>query len=65
MANPSVRQFLFAGDIDPTTRQRTSLFSNALVLPGFNDAIYILHCMIRNFRLEATVTIFLVLRMSL
>ena len=26
----------FAGDVDPTTRRRKSLFSNTLVLPGFN-----------------------------
>ncbi len=27
---------LFAGDVDQTTRRRKSLFSNTLVLPGFN-----------------------------
>ncbi|HEX3496401.1 MAG TPA: pentapeptide repeat-containing protein, partial [Methylocella sp.] len=30
------RDFLFAGDVDDTTRRRHSLFSNTLVLPGFN-----------------------------
>lgn len=31
-----VREFLFFGNIDPITRRRKSLFSNTLVLPGFN-----------------------------
>ncbi|WGJ13099.1 pentapeptide repeat-containing protein [Methylocapsa sp. D3K7] len=30
------QKFLFAGDVDETTRRRKSLFSNTLVLPGFN-----------------------------
>jgi len=32
----STRDLLFAGEVDPTTRRRKSLFSNTLVLPGFN-----------------------------
>jgi uncharacterized protein YjbI with pentapeptide repeats len=32
----STHDFLFAGDVDPGTRRRKSLFSNTLVLPGFN-----------------------------
>jgi hypothetical protein len=32
----STRDLLFAGEVDETTRRRTSLFSNTLVLPGFN-----------------------------
>jgi uncharacterized protein YjbI with pentapeptide repeats len=32
----STHDFLFAGEVDPTTRRRKSLFSNTLVLPGFN-----------------------------
>jgi Pentapeptide repeats (8 copies) len=30
------REFLFAGEVDEATRRRRSLFSNTLVLPGFN-----------------------------
>jgi uncharacterized protein YjbI with pentapeptide repeats len=32
----STRDLLFAGEVDSTTRRRKSLFSNTLVLPGFN-----------------------------
>jgi hypothetical protein len=32
----STHDFLFAGEVDKTTRRRKSLFSNTLVLPGFN-----------------------------
>jgi hypothetical protein len=32
----TVRDLLFAGKVDETTRRRKSLFSNTLVLPGFN-----------------------------
>jgi hypothetical protein len=32
----STHDLLFAGEVDPTTRRRKSLFSNTLVLPGFN-----------------------------
>jgi len=32
----STRDLLFAGEADETTRRRKSLFSNTLVLPGFN-----------------------------
>jgi hypothetical protein len=32
----STHDLLFAGDVDETTRRRKSLFSNTLVLPGFN-----------------------------
>jgi uncharacterized protein YjbI with pentapeptide repeats len=32
----STHDLLFAGDVNPTTRRRNSLFSNTLVLPGFN-----------------------------
>jgi uncharacterized protein YjbI with pentapeptide repeats len=32
----STRDLLFAGEVDETTRRRKSLFSNTLVLPGFN-----------------------------
>ena len=32
----STHDFLFAGVVNPTTRRRDSLFSNTLVLPGFN-----------------------------
>ncbi|MGC2223834.1 MAG: pentapeptide repeat-containing protein, partial [Methylocella sp.] len=32
----STHKFLFAGEVDETTRRRMSLFSNTLVLPGFN-----------------------------
>ncbi len=32
----STHDLLFAGVVDPTTRRRKSLFSNTLVLPGFN-----------------------------
>jgi uncharacterized protein YjbI with pentapeptide repeats len=32
----SAHEWLFAGDVDVTTRRRKSLFSNTLVLPGFN-----------------------------
>ncbi len=32
----TVRDLLFAGEVDDATRRRTSLFSNTLVLPGFN-----------------------------
>jgi uncharacterized protein YjbI with pentapeptide repeats len=32
----SLRGWLFAGKVDETTRHRTSLFSNTLVLPGFD-----------------------------
>jgi hypothetical protein len=32
----STHDLLFAGFVDPTTRRRTSLFSNTLILPGFN-----------------------------
>ena len=32
----STHDLWFAGDVDPTTRRRKSLFSNTLVLPGFN-----------------------------
>jgi hypothetical protein len=32
----STHDLLFAGDVDKTTRRRKSLFSNTLVLPGFN-----------------------------
>ena len=35
-ASKSLRERIFAGPIDETTRRRTSLFSNTLVLPGFN-----------------------------
>jgi uncharacterized protein YjbI with pentapeptide repeats len=35
-ASKSLRKRIFAGPIDETTRRRTSLFSNTLVLPGFN-----------------------------
>src|SRR3984893_16832380 len=31
-----LRDVLFAGEVDDTTRRRKSLFSNTLVLPGFN-----------------------------
>jgi uncharacterized protein YjbI with pentapeptide repeats len=31
-----LRNHLFAGEVDPTTRRRLSLFSNTLVLPGFD-----------------------------
>jgi hypothetical protein len=39
----STRDLLFAGEVDETTRRRKSLFSNTLVLPGFNlfDALKI------------------------
>lgn len=39
----STHDLLFAGEVDPTTRRRKSLFSNTLVLPGFNlyDALKI------------------------
>jgi uncharacterized protein YjbI with pentapeptide repeats len=33
---PTARDLLFAGVVDTTTRRRKSLFSNTLVLPGFN-----------------------------
>ena len=38
-----VHDLLFVGDVDPVTRRRKSLFSNTLVLPGFNlfDALKI------------------------
>jgi uncharacterized protein YjbI with pentapeptide repeats len=32
----STHDLLFAGEVDETTRRRKSLFSNTLVLPGFN-----------------------------
>jgi uncharacterized protein YjbI with pentapeptide repeats len=32
----STHKLLFAGEVDDTTRRRKSLFSNTLVLPGFN-----------------------------
>jgi hypothetical protein len=32
----STHDLLFAGAVDPATRRRKSLFSNTLVLPGFN-----------------------------
>ena len=32
----STHDLLFAGEVDETTRRRNSLFSNTLVLPGFN-----------------------------
>ncbi|MDQ6866967.1 MAG: pentapeptide repeat-containing protein [Pseudomonadota bacterium] len=32
----STHDLLFVGEVDPTTRRRKSLFSNTLVLPGFN-----------------------------
>jgi uncharacterized protein YjbI with pentapeptide repeats len=32
----TARDLLFAGEVDETTRRRESLFSNTLVLPGFN-----------------------------
>ncbi|MFO1102776.1 MAG: pentapeptide repeat-containing protein [Methylocystis sp.] len=32
----STRERLFAGEVDPVTRRRKSLFSNTLVLPGFD-----------------------------
>jgi hypothetical protein len=32
----TARDLLFAGDVNPSTRRRDSLFSNTLVLPGFN-----------------------------
>jgi hypothetical protein len=32
----STHDLLFAGDVNPATRRRDSLFSNSLVLPGFN-----------------------------
>jgi uncharacterized protein YjbI with pentapeptide repeats len=32
----STHELLFAGEVDYTTRRRKSLFSNTLVLPGFN-----------------------------
>src|SRR6202011_3395913 len=32
----STHDFLFAGEVDDTTRRRKSPFSNTLVLPGFN-----------------------------
>jgi hypothetical protein len=32
----STHELLFAGEVDETTRRRKSLFSNTLVLPGFN-----------------------------
>jgi uncharacterized protein YjbI with pentapeptide repeats len=32
----STHELLFAGEVDETTRRRRSLFSNTLVLPGFN-----------------------------
>jgi uncharacterized protein YjbI with pentapeptide repeats len=32
----TVRDLLFAGEVDNTTRKRKSLFSNTLVLPGFS-----------------------------
>jgi uncharacterized protein YjbI with pentapeptide repeats len=32
----STHDLLFAGEVDPITRKRKSLFSNTLVLPGFN-----------------------------
>jgi uncharacterized protein YjbI with pentapeptide repeats len=35
-ASNSVRGWIFAGNVNDTTRRRTSLFSNTLVLPGFN-----------------------------
>ena len=35
-ASNSVRGWVFAGNVNDTTRRRTSLFSNTLVLPGFN-----------------------------
>jgi uncharacterized protein YjbI with pentapeptide repeats len=35
-ASNSLRKRIFAGRVDNTTRRRTSLFSNTLVLPGFN-----------------------------
>jgi hypothetical protein len=35
-ASTPLRGWIFAGRIDDTTRRRTSLFSNTLVLPGFD-----------------------------
>jgi uncharacterized protein YjbI with pentapeptide repeats len=32
----TIHEFLFAGEVDAATRRRNSLFSNTLVLPGFN-----------------------------
>jgi Pentapeptide repeats (8 copies) len=32
----STHDLLFAGEVDPTTRRRKSLFSNTLILPSFN-----------------------------
>ncbi|MGH6834804.1 MAG: pentapeptide repeat-containing protein [Methylocella sp.] len=32
----SIHELLFAGPVNPSTRRRDSLFSNTLVLPGFN-----------------------------
>jgi uncharacterized protein YjbI with pentapeptide repeats len=36
VAVASTHDLLFAGEVDETTRRRKSLFSNTLVLPGFN-----------------------------